>query len=260
MPGIGSHHYPIDLAIAAAIIIVIACCRAAGGGPTKRLKLGSLRFIPAALLGVVAYTFVHSRSVGWGQFAIPVAQAPLWLFQAMALAFVALIIAAAMRRREESGARQDTRSKVGIAIQTVAFVLLGLGPVKATLPWNSAAGTAGFMSVLLLMSGVLGLFAASSSALGRNWSIGARTLSDHELVRTGPYAHVRHPIYLAMLLFLLAMATALGHWVLLIAALPIFLVGTSIRTSAEDRLLQASFGQKFVEYRNSTPGLLPWIR
>jgi protein-S-isoprenylcysteine O-methyltransferase Ste14 len=62
-----------------------------------------------------------------------------------------------------------------------------------------------------------------------------------------------------MLLFLLAMAVALGHWVQLIAALPIFLIGTRLRTNAEDRLLEARFGQEFIDYRSSTPALLPKI-
>jgi protein-S-isoprenylcysteine O-methyltransferase Ste14 len=81
--------------------------------------------------------------------------------------------------------------------------------------------------------------------------------SDHQLVRTGPYARVRHPIYLGMLLFLLAMSVALGHWLQLIAAVPIFLIGTIIRTRLEDALLEQQFGGAFRDYRNSTPALIP---
>jgi protein-S-isoprenylcysteine O-methyltransferase Ste14 len=117
----------------------------------------------------------------------------------------------------------------------------------------------GTSAVLLLMSGAIALFATSSRELGRNWSIVARMRSDHELVRTGPYARVRHPIYLGMLLFLLALAVALGHWIQLIIAVPLFLVGTRMRTDAEERLLEENFGESFRDYRQSTPAIFPKI-
>lgn len=101
------------------------------------------------------------------------------------------------------------------------------------------------------------LFALSSSALGRNWSIVARTLSDHELVRSGPYARIRHPIYLGLLLFMLGLAVAYGHWLQLVIAVPVYLAGTQIRTSIEDQLLEQRFGEAFRDYRNSTPALIP---
>jgi protein-S-isoprenylcysteine O-methyltransferase Ste14 len=107
------------------------------------------------------------------------------------------------------------------------------------------------------MGGAIGLFAASSRELGRNWSLVARMRSDHQLVRTGPYAHVRHPIYLGMLLFLLGLSVGLGHWLQLVAALPLFLIGTLIRTNAEDRLLREQFGAEFTDYARSTPAVFP---
>ena len=60
-----------------------------------------------------------------------------------------------------------------------------------------------------------------------------------------------------MLLFLLALAVALGHWIQLIIAVPIFLAGTAIRTRIEDGLLEESFGEQFRAYRKSTPALIP---
>jgi protein-S-isoprenylcysteine O-methyltransferase Ste14 len=109
------------------------------------------------------------------------------------------------------------------------------------------------------MAGATGLFITSSRALGKNWSLVARTRTDHQLISTGPYARVRHPIYLAMLLFLVALAVGLGHWAQLLIAAPFFLVGTKIRTDAEDRLLEESFGDAFRQYRTATPAIFPKI-
>ena len=190
-------------------------------------------------------------------FAVPISVAQYAAFTASGIVFFYFLIRAFSRRTPESNAKRDHRSRVGIIIQSVGIALAGFGPVKITLSSLGAAGLAGTAVVLLLMAGAIALFAASSRELGRNWSLVARMRSDHELVRTGPYARVRHPIYLGMLLFLLALAVALGHYLQLVVAIPIFLIGTTIRTRLEDGLLEQQFGETFRDYRRSTPALIP---
>lgn len=186
--------------------------------------------------------------IGWLQF---------WLFCGLGALFFASLIRALMRRTPESGGRRDGKSRIGIILQSISFFVAGFGAVHLSLPLLSPAALAGALAVLLLMGGTLYLFTASSGALGKNWSFEARMRTDHQLIRNGPYARVRHPIYLGMLLFLLGVAVALGHWLQLIVALPLFLVGTSIRTRLEDHLLDAQFGQEFRDYAQSTPALIP---
>jgi protein-S-isoprenylcysteine O-methyltransferase Ste14 len=190
-------------------------------------------------------------------FVVPIAITQFWLLSALSLVFVGFLIRAMARRRRETGGRRATSSRVGIFVQGLGMALVGPGIVRPTLPWSSLPAIAGCLAVLLLAGPAIALFASSSAALGKNWSFEARTRSDHELIRCGPYAYVRHPIYLGMMLFMLGWAVALGHWANLIVAVPIFLVGTSLRTAAEDRVLEASFGQDFIAYRNSTPALFP---
>ena len=188
---------------------------------------------------------------------MPVSPLQLWTFQALSVAFFLFLLRAFWRRSGETGSKRDSRSTIGILLQVVGIFAVGVGPPRATLPNFSPKSLAATAAVILLMAGAIWLFAASSSALGKNWSIVARMRNDHELVRVGPYARVRHPIYLGLLLFLLAMAVALGHWLQLVAALPLYLAGTQIRTQIEDKLLEQKFGDAFRDYRNSTPALLP---
>jgi protein-S-isoprenylcysteine O-methyltransferase Ste14 len=188
--------------------------------------------------------------IGWLQF---------WLFWGLAILFFASLIRALTRRTPESGGRREGKSRIGIILQSIGFFFAGFGGVRIALPLLSPAALVGALAVLLLMGGALYLFAASSSALGKNWSLEARTRDDHQLIRNGPYARVRHPIYLGMLLFLVGLAVALGHYAQLILAVPIFLVGTTIRTRIEDGLLEAQFGQDFRDYAKSTPPLIPRI-
>ena len=188
---------------------------------------------------------------------VPISVGQYAAFTASGLVFFYFLFRAFSRGSADAGSKRDPRSRAGITIQAVGIGLAGLGPVYIRLSSLSPAGLAGTAVVLLLMGGAISLFAASSRALGKNWSLVARMRSDHQLVRTGPYSRVRHPIYLGMLLFLLALAVALGHWVQLWVALPVFFIGTAIRTRLEDGLLEQQFGDKFREYRRSTPALFP---
>jgi protein-S-isoprenylcysteine O-methyltransferase Ste14 len=190
----------------------------------------------------------------------PVSLMQFWLFLGFAAIFFAFLIRASMRKGSDAGAKRDTRSRLGIILQSIGIGLAGFGPTLPTLPSTDPAAIAGSVGVLIFMGGAIALFAMSSSALGKNWSVVARTLDDHELVRRGPYAYVRHPIYLGMLLFLLGLAVAVGHLVQLVIAVPVFLTGTVIRTRIEDRMLEAQFGETFRDYARSTPALIPGLR
>jgi protein-S-isoprenylcysteine O-methyltransferase Ste14 len=186
--------------------------------------------------------------IGWPQF---------WIFTVLGILFFAALIRALSRKTPESGGRREGKSLVGIIVQSMSFFVAGVGGVRPSLPLLSPGSIAGAIAVLLLMGGTLYLFVASSTALGKNWSFQARMRTDHQLIRTGPYARVRHPIYLGMLLFLLGLAVALGHWLQLVVALPFFLGGTAIRSKLEDRLLGEQFGADFDEYARTTPALIP---
>jgi protein-S-isoprenylcysteine O-methyltransferase Ste14 len=189
----------------------------------------------------------------------PVSMMQFWLFLGLALVFFGFLIRASLRKGRETGAKSDGRSRLGIILQSLGIATAGFGPALPTLSPTSPAAIAGIVGVLICMGGAIVLFATSSRALGKNWSVVARTLSDHELVRHGPYAYVRHPIYLGMLLFLLGLAVAVGHLVQLVIAVPIFLAGTMIRTRIEDQLLKEQFGDAFRDYARTTPALIPKI-
>lgn len=101
---------------------------------------------------------------------------------------------------------------------------------------------------------------ASLRELGKQWSLEARLVEGHDLVTTGPYNLVRHPIYTAMLGKLIATGLVLSHWGVLPIALAIFLTGTFIRTRFEERLLNDAFGEKFREWKARVPGLIPLLK
>jgi protein-S-isoprenylcysteine O-methyltransferase Ste14 len=144
--------------------------------------------------------------------------------------------------------RRASLSTVGILTQMLAFFTTGLGRVSATLPPASPVSLAEASAVAALMLVAVLLFVAAARAMGANWSVVARMREGHELVTGGVFARLRHPIYVAMAAFLIAMAIAFGHLSHLIVAAPLFALGTWIRVREEEKLLRAEFGAAYDDY------------
>jgi len=100
----------------------------------------------------------------------------------------------------------------------------------------------------------------ATNALGRHLRFDAAVTADHELIRTGPYAIVRHPIYASMLAVLLGTGSMIAAPVLFIPAVVIFLIGTEIRVRTEDSLLASHFGDRFRDYQQEVPAYIPLVR
>jgi protein-S-isoprenylcysteine O-methyltransferase Ste14 len=101
---------------------------------------------------------------------------------------------------------------------------------------------------------------AAAHRLGKQWRYKAALNEDHQLIQTGPYRWVRHPIYTSMLGMLLATLAAWTWWPMAIGSVVAFLAGTEIRVRAEERLLAERFGSAFASYRARTAGFIPFIR
>jgi len=193
---------------------------------------------------------VHATPIGWPALAI--------LFGGLLL-FGAMLLFVGKRAPEGDQCGRSRRSIIGIVIQMLAFFSVGAGPLKNTLEPASPIALAEAALVLEFSAITCGLFFASKRALGRNWSLVARTRSDHELVTWGPFAYVRHPIYSALFFWLLGMAVAFGHYRGLILGVPLYWIGTGLRITEEEKLLRAQFGPAYDGYaarvKRFAPGL-----
>ena len=96
--------------------------------------------------------------------------------------------------------------------------------------------------------------------LGKQWSLQARLIEDHKLVPGGVYQIVRHPIYTAMLGMLIATGIVVSHWLILLIAVAVFIIGTKIRTVSEEKLLRDAFGGEFEDFAAKVPGLIPFLK
>jgi protein-S-isoprenylcysteine O-methyltransferase Ste14 len=159
-----------------------------------------------------------------------------------------------------AAAKRDPRSRLGVGLQMVGFFFMWFNP-KPPFPLfaHSARPIAwiamAFAVALAYASGIMAVWARRT--LGREWSITARVLEGHRLVTSGPYAIVRHPIYAAMLGLWIATALALSWPIGAAVGFVPMLWGTLIRTTSEDALLRASFGETFEAWARRVPALVP---
>ncbi|HUM48785.1 MAG TPA: isoprenylcysteine carboxylmethyltransferase family protein [Anaerolineaceae bacterium] len=107
---------------------------------------------------------------------------------------------------------------------------------------------------VILVSIIINLLARQE--LARNWSPLAGTSVEQSLIKSGIYAHIRHPIYTSGILLSLGLAlitSSLWGLALFILAVIAFVV----RINAEEKALLAKFGVEYQEYAQNTGALLP---
>lgn len=92
--------------------------------------------------------------------------------------------------------------------------------------------------------------------LGQYWS-GRITLKEgHKLIRTGPYAHFRHPIYSGIILAAIGVALAADEW-RCVAGVVTIVLAYWVKGRKEESVLAGQFGEEFNEHRRHTGFLIP---
>jgi protein-S-isoprenylcysteine O-methyltransferase Ste14 len=92
--------------------------------------------------------------------------------------------------------------------------------------------------------------------IGRNWSGEVTIRQEHELIRTGPYSHIRHPIYTGLIVAVAGTAIVIGEYRALLA-LALILIGFTVKAKREESMLEPQFGPSFAEHRRHTGFFLP---
>jgi protein-S-isoprenylcysteine O-methyltransferase Ste14 len=160
------------------------------------------------------------------------------------------------KRRESLGSRL-----AHVVPLTVGFVLI----VWHDVPWAwlgerlwPRSFTAYWLGVALLAAG-LGFTVWARVHLGRNWSGSVTVKEDHELIRSGPYAYVRHPIYTGLLAAALGTVIASGT---VHAALGLLIVAAALlrKLRIEEGFMRETFPGAYERYAAQVPALIPFTR
>jgi protein-S-isoprenylcysteine O-methyltransferase Ste14 len=144
--------------------------------------------------------------------------------------------------------------RIRALIVVLAIVLIRFGAFRghglSTDPWRAGLG-------LVLFALGLGFAIWARVHIGRNWGTPMSQKDDPELVTSGPYHFVRHPIYSGILIAGVGTAVAL-NWLWLIA---VVLAGVYFVYSAtvEERTMAKQFPETYPAYRRSTKMLVPFV-
>jgi protein-S-isoprenylcysteine O-methyltransferase Ste14 len=93
--------------------------------------------------------------------------------------------------------------------------------------------------------------------LGRNWGMPMSQKDDPELVTTGPYSSVRHPIYSGIILAMIGTTIAVSlYWLVAVVLLGAYFL---VSATVEERLMARQFPDTYPEYKRSTKMLIPFI-
>ena len=181
----------------------------------------------------------------------------MWLSAAGWIGFSSYWSIAARNSAEAKSSESRESRRVHELLMNIALFLLFLpipGLRGAFLPPSPAWPPIG----LAIQAASVALAVWSRRHLGRYWSGRIEIKQEHELIRTGPYRLLRHPIYTAMLAMYLGTAVIDGHFHALVGiAVVVFAYWRKIRM--EEEKLREAFGARYDDYRSGTWGAIPGL-
>jgi len=181
-----------------------------------------------------------------------------YLIEGPWIVFVAYWAAGALKTRR-TVSRESFGSRFGILfLEVLGFVLLfsetaGIGVLGRRVVHQTYA-LAGAGVGLTWIGIAIALWARWH--LGQYWSARVTLKEAHKLIRTGPYAHFRHPIYSGVDLAAIGGALAIDQW-RCVAGVALIMLGYWIKAKKEESMLATQFGEAFQEHCRHTGFLTP---
>jgi protein-S-isoprenylcysteine O-methyltransferase Ste14 len=148
-----------------------------------------------------------------------------------------------------------------VLIETVGFVLLfrhaaGVGFLGERFMHRTLASP--IVGSILTWMGI-GLAIWARYHLAEYWSARITIKEDHQLIRTGPYARLRHPIYSGIILAAIGSAVVIDQWRCVLGVC-LVLTGYCIKARKEEAMLTQQFGESFREHQKHAGFLIPRFR
>ena len=153
---------------------------------------------------------------------------------------------------ESDSSRAIHRRMLNIALLLLVFNWPGLQ--TRFVPLTISIVASGFVVQILGFA----LAAWARVCLGRNWSHKVRVAEDHELIRSGPYRWVRHPIYTAMFMMFAGTALIAGE-VHALAAFVLLVIAYTRKIRQEERLMRETFGPAYEAYQRESAAVVPFL-
>jgi protein-S-isoprenylcysteine O-methyltransferase Ste14 len=145
-----------------------------------------------------------------------------------------------------------------VPLMMAAYLLIANSPPPAFMTWRFLphATLIELLGVAIVVAG-LSFALWARRYLGTNWSAAVTVKKDHALIRSGPYAIVRHPIYTGMLFAFLGTAVTIGQVKGLVAVV-LGVVAFLLKSRVEESRMSGVFPE-YAVYRRETAALIPFV-
>jgi len=143
-----------------------------------------------------------------------------------------------------------------LSVIVIAFILKSFGIRPSVAPAAPLGQPGAYLGLLAIVVGI-GFSIWARIHLGSNWSNRPALKEGHELVTSGPYSFVRHPIYTGIILAMLGTALLVG-WLWLVFF--VIAIGVYVaRIPVEERIMEKQFPDQYPEYKKRTKALIPLV-
>ena len=183
-----------------------------------------------------------------------------FVLPALWLAWIAYWVISARSVKETERSESD-RDRL---VYTLLLVAGGILMALPTLPWGILGGRFIPESVTLATVGLalvaigLAFSVWARVHLGANWSARVTIKRDHALIRSGPYALVRHPIYTGLLIAIAGTAIIVGEW-RAVASWILFAASFYVKLRREEAWMAETFGAEYSAYRSEVAAIIPFV-
>jgi len=178
----------------------------------------------------------------------------VWLIYAFWLILIGYLTISAIGVKQET--QRHLVQSFGLLLAIIAAFLLPRLPIFQFVNFTQTNPVLNSIGVILCVAGMAILISARQH-LGKNWSQTVAVKKGHELVTSGPYRYVRHPMYTGGLIAAIGSAVVCGGaWIFLLVILGALFLW---RVGAEDKLMAQQFPNEYPGYKKRTKALIPFI-
>lgn len=227
-------------------------------GPAVGLKLFGRTIFLTGAWAVVALILLLALVCALAYLLIVKTEPRLLPSAALWLLFIVYWSAAAKQSATTTSSESSASRQLHQLLMYGALILAFLPVPGLTRRWLPLANNIAVPLGLAIQIGFALLAVWARRHLGRNWSGAITAKVDHQLIRTGPYRFVRHPIYTGMLGMFLGTAIVSGELFGLLAVITIA-VAYWRKIRLEEEHLRRLFGAEYDDYRKHSWALIPGL-
>lgn len=144
-----------------------------------------------------------------------------------------------------------------------AFGMLIIPLIYVFSPWLNAFNMKLSNPIRLISAGCLMfslvLFWKVHLDLGKNWSPILEIREGHNLVSSGIYQYIRHPMYTQIWIWVIGQGLVLANWFVVIVGILTWSILFFIRVPDEEKLMISEFGDEYLRYMRRTKKIIPYI-